>query len=904
MSKFTDAIVELKTKIKAIAGRDDFAAPNSAFLTDPTRYPSYSDNALQAIWNIVSTLEEATDPRKGQTHLLNQQTHLTNWFNYLEAPRGEIPGGTLQIIDQKTYDLGKALHSFLSIVVTNEEAQKLLTPQGAIAKAAARALGFGDGIENLKQINARLVPRLVAYEKEEEEFARYKDKLAAALASFPSISIPDLITIDSEGNISYTIALSELADEASRLTADYESYGPIISQLTDYNMALAANEAALLDLTEGFMTRYPVPFTSEKFKKAQLEALSQTLKKYQDARALHLKVETLLQKAKKEQLAIKQKLSLQSQEGREEILRTKKALEESMRLKATTSQHTYTQEKAAVEAASTITAESLAEVNAKFNARKATLTKVSLGIRDALARLTLEAGYSAIKAPNFTKAIIYFLEDSKEIQDLCAAIIDIKTNIEKTYTAPATTTSFFGLIKTASPPKSKPEDPFSSNRVLMELIHILVEKLTSKNLLVEQELSISLDKPLTAEDPISRRDDSLFALHKQASHMTAILEQRKQLPFKQLQALEDSLRLIHASFDLQLTEADFKLNDFATQEGVLRTILATPTDKLTVEGIETFLTTYEEDITQLSAWLTANNDICRALATRETELNTKQHEYVELFDRVNHTASTITKDELVENGRTFAALKVKIDEKFSALKDLQIALISKKNALILRKLEAIATKLSEFNDGLSTKETTTSSAVEKVLAEIKKQLELITTNEAIIAEFASSQDPVISEAIASINASKVSLTDKKNELETDVKALKIKEEALKKRQALKVKFFGTDDHKIEGTFDKYLNERNKTYKLRDWIESIIFGCFGYKTQKQRRTAYIEQLAADVTAYEKDPTKCEKLKADIARAHGLFAPRARQGKGYEKSFKAHLESLEAEINKIENPSASV
>jgi hypothetical protein len=891
MSKFTDAIVELKTKIKAIAGRDDFAAPNSAFLTDPTRYPSYSDNALQAIWNIVSTLEEATDPRKGQTHLFDQQTYLTDWFNYLEAPQGKTPGGTLQIIDQKTYDLGKALHAFLSMAVTNDEAHKLLTPQGWLAKQAARALGFGDGIENLKEINTRLAPRLAAYEMEELEFARYKANLEATLATFSEPPIPDLITLDADGNFSYTIKHSELADETERLQADYESYASLISQLSSYKEALSSRETALGDQIKGFTTSYPVPAKvkqRERFIEIQEETLRQLLQHYAEAQKKHSTIKALLQKATNEQPKISAPPS--ALDVNAEKIKVLQVQIEEARQQATAAKKSYDDETSALA--------SIAETTTALTAiiENVEVRKTQLGhLRHMIQGIKREMQAGVFIVSNILRAIEVD-EDSSDIARVVKTQCHL-ANLKMKALATWKSTTLTGMFSSAF--TSETSDP-----ELEKIIAPLFEILNEKERQIAKELTINITSDTPLENPLPGRTNTIFAYHEAAIQTRQILKRVHELLFKQLDAEEASLKLKLPSIELQLVELKIKLDELKVS--TLESLLAALTQDDALEHINEFLTKDSEKINQLEH-LQASYD---ALDEAFTALGAKKDAFTELFGRAFPPGSRIPsanaerKTALLAMGAALEAQKLAIDTQFSTFKTLAHQITMQRKTLMAEKVRQIHTTLSEFSTQLTTRENNSISAIEALLLEIETQLQLITANEAIITEITSSQDTTMSDAIISINASKASLTRLRDDLATDKKALEIQEEALGKRKALKLKFFGTNDHKIEGTFDKYLNERNKTYKLRDWIESIIFGCFGYKTQKQRRTAYIEQLAADVTAYEKDPTKCGKLKADIARAHGLFAPRARQGKGYEKSFKAHLESLEAEINKIENPSASV
>ncbi|WP_133126995.1 hypothetical protein [Legionella nagasakiensis] len=139
MSAFTDALSQLKADIEAIAGKkfvydtkklsasdanQVFAAqrllPESlrtgaTGFVPPTR-SDYSDNVLQAIWNIADL---TTQIAEGHTSLARQLMSFRKSFGYLDK-KTWVP----KIIDDKTYQAGLAMQRFLALAVPDPEARE------------------------------------------------------------------------------------------------------------------------------------------------------------------------------------------------------------------------------------------------------------------------------------------------------------------------------------------------------------------------------------------------------------------------------------------------------------------------------------------------------------------------------------------------------------------------------------------------------------------------------------------------------------------------------------------------------------------------------------------------------------------------------------------------------------
>ena len=147
MSVITDALDKLKIDILAIksgnidydmthlSDLNDSKAPfaNPALLpttitADPSRYVSpinspYSDNVLQAVWNIADLARNIVDAEGSYWSLLLNGPFLKTCFKYL-GEKTYVP----QIIDNKTYRAGLALREFLSVALNDQDASKLLEP--------------------------------------------------------------------------------------------------------------------------------------------------------------------------------------------------------------------------------------------------------------------------------------------------------------------------------------------------------------------------------------------------------------------------------------------------------------------------------------------------------------------------------------------------------------------------------------------------------------------------------------------------------------------------------------------------------------------------------------------------------------------------------------------------------
>ena len=152
----------------------------------------------------------------------------------------------------------------------------------------------------------------------------------------------------------------------------------------------------------------------------------------------------------------------------------------------------------------------------------------------------------------------------------------------------------------------------------------------------------------------------------------------------------------------------------------------------------------------------------------------------------------------------------------------------------------------------------------------------------------------------------------------------------KKRTRLTKKMFGSNPNldfhlmdpavKQEGLFIKYLNERNATYIIRDWLSirvALLLGCFGYVSERLERERYIGQLREYTQAYQVDPsednynTLSELIDEGLTKPGQVrtyfFSPRVHEkDKNYDctlhaklKKFKARLSTVEAWMEGVAN-----
>lgn len=139
---------------------------------------------------------------------------------------------------------------------------------------------------------------------------------------------------------------------------------------------------------------------------------------------------------------------------------------------------------------------------------------------------------------------------------------------------------------------------------------------------------------------------------------------------------------------------------------------------------------------------------------------------------------------------------------------------------------------------------------------------------------------------------------KKNQIAQDVRHLFDQYQELRAkqiRQAQRKRFFGTDETMSHSVFGRYLEERAKTFSLRDSLSRFAFWffcCFGYKTEAQIRRDYIEKLKQEMDVYVEDPKELPKLKTTLVSGIGMFAKKkSRRG---ELSLVRQLEKMEMSL----------
>ncbi len=113
--------------------------------------------------------------------------------------------------------------------------------------------------------------------------------------------------------------------------------------------------------------------------------------------------------------------------------------------------------------------------------------------------------------------------------------------------------------------------------------------------------------------------------------------------------------------------------------------------------------------------------------------------------------------------------------------------------------------------------------------------------------------------------------------------------------ALSDEFFGKD-----GVFEKYLQERHRTYWFKDFVSNIAafsLSCFGWKTDSQQREEFVTQLKLTFIDSIKDGN-INVLSDLIVQGQQQFSPRARNGsQGYEESLSSKLVLFGEKVYKL-------
>jgi hypothetical protein len=151
------------------------------------------------------------------------------------------------------------------------------------------------------------------------------------------------------------------------------------------------------------------------------------------------------------------------------------------------------------------------------------------------------------------------------------------------------------------------------------------------------------------------------------------------------------------------------------------------------------------------------------------------------------------------------------------------------------------------------------------------------------------------------------------------------EEYKQKRKQLTISFFGSSldqgidlkniprQNKSNATFIKYLNERNKTYAMRDWFSvnlAMFLGCFGYTSERLEREKYLIELRTLTIAYKNDPTEDNYIALSECIEEGLtkpamiratfFSPRAKVNEpNYANSLQSKLLLFKAKLAEVED-----
>ncbi|MBA2710575.1 MAG: hypothetical protein H0U57_08300 [Tatlockia sp.] len=120
------------------------------------------------------------------------------------------------------------------------------------------------------------------------------------------------------------------------------------------------------------------------------------------------------------------------------------------------------------------------------------------------------------------------------------------------------------------------------------------------------------------------------------------------------------------------------------------------------------------------------------------------------------------------------------------------------------------------------------------------------------------------------------------------------------------KYFGPQTwskSNVGGVFGAYLNERSKTFALRDYLSqclSCIFCCFGYQTESQEREIFLVELLVSLKNVQ-----CVESLGDVSdkitKGKSAFLPREESGKEYRKSLAIRLDLLQQDLYNLITPS---
>lgn len=366
MSEYFQATVDIKKKIESI-GKRQFTLSDDWLKKSPP-LQDYSANILQAVWNIVHTIQVATKEKFPKWYLLNKKSDFTKWFHYLEAVTG-----TPRINDDTSYQLGCALHIFLDITITNSDAQNILT------SGIAKLIGI-DPMKKLTTSSKLLIDdRLPAY------VALQMSEIAAQ--SKPTT--PSFIDTTTDA-WTYKITLSTDVDSTTRAETDSNSYQELINQLQTYTQQLAVQQKQLEEKQKEFLAIVD-PRSVDRF--CQYKDL---VKPYNDSIKQHKNAVALLTKAKKALHTTKSMLVKDSTDQQEILASLTRSIEETFSI-AESSSEQYMAAKRTAEATPPSHKDNLSNIEANAARRRLSLQEMTTVLKTFVDVPEAASGQSTIK---------------------------------------------------------------------------------------------------------------------------------------------------------------------------------------------------------------------------------------------------------------------------------------------------------------------------------------------------------------------------------------------------------------------------------------------------------------------------------------------------------------------------
>jgi len=284
MSNLNAAALALKTKISEIGEKEYFYS--FSWLTSPMQPHNYTDNALQAVWNIADILHRATIDNNILSFIVvlgYNKSSLSRCFDYLEEETG-----TLKIRDIKTYLLGIAMQHLFHVLINDHKIKKLIPSKE---------------FKNLEEIYTNLRQRVTEFQQHSmARFVEYKKHLELDLHLYKSPPNPDFIIVDTE-QYEYNISFSTAEDDHIRTLEDKDKFINLIALLKKHEDELRQHESKLEEALNHFISnKHPLPKREEEvfyeeFSSARESTVLLIKDKHQKAKDERSQINILLNKA-------------------------------------------------------------------------------------------------------------------------------------------------------------------------------------------------------------------------------------------------------------------------------------------------------------------------------------------------------------------------------------------------------------------------------------------------------------------------------------------------------------------------------------------------------------------------------------------------------------------------------